>query len=93
MTGEITLTGLVLPIGVKEKVLPAPRAGLRRIILPKENDKDLREIPDEIRAEIQFVFVQEIKDVLIAVIPEFAERLVLEPVLLNNGVRTHLGLQ
>jgi ATP-dependent Lon protease len=71
MTGEITLSGLVLPIGgVKEKVLAARRAGLRRIILPKENQKDLREIPEEVRAEMEFVPVERIKDVLTAAIPE-----------------------
>ncbi|HUJ30723.1 MAG TPA: S16 family serine protease, partial [Candidatus Acidoferrum sp.] len=75
MTGEITLTGLVLPIGgVKEKVLAARRAGLRRIILPKENQKDLRELPDDVRSEMEFVFVERIKDVLSAAIPELAKQ-------------------
>ena len=81
MTGEITLTGLVLPIGgVKEKVLAARRAGLRRIILPKENEKDLRELPDDVRAGMEFVFVRHVKEVLSAAIPELAERLACEPV-------------
>ena len=80
MTGEITLSGLVLPIGgVKEKVLAARRAGLRRIILPKENQKDLREIPDEVRAEMEFVPVERVKDVLTAAIPELAATSVVLP--------------
>ncbi len=79
MTGEITLTGLVLPIGgVKEKVLAARRAGTRRVILPKANEKDLRELPEEVRREIEFVFVEQIEDVLAAAIPQLQERL--EPV-------------
>ncbi len=76
MTGEITLTGLVLPIGgVKEKVLAARRAGLRRVILPKENEKDLRELPDNIRAEMEFICVEQVEKALIAAIPELAGRL------------------
>jgi ATP-dependent Lon protease len=76
MTGEITLTGLVLPIGgVKEKVLAARRAGIRRVILPKENDKDLRELPDHVRAEMEFILVERIEDVFAAAIPLLAERL------------------
>lgn len=71
MTGEITLTGLVLPIGgVKEKVLAARRAGIKRVILPKANEKDLRDLPDEVRSEIEFVFVERIEDVLAAAIPD-----------------------
>lgn len=70
MTGEITLTGLVLPIGgVKEKILAARRAGLRRVILPKENQKDLRDLPEQVRAEMEFVFAQRIEDVLSAAVP------------------------
>ncbi len=76
MTGEITLTGLVLPIGgVKEKVLAARRAGIQRVILPKENEKDLRELPDHVRAEMAFVLAERIEDVLAAAIPQLAERL------------------
>jgi ATP-dependent Lon protease len=76
MTGEITLTGLVLPIGgVKEKVLAARRAGIRRVILPAENAKDLRDLPDEARREIEFVLAARIEDVLAAAIPALQERL------------------
>ncbi|HSF31736.1 MAG TPA: endopeptidase La [Candidatus Tectomicrobia bacterium] len=76
MTGEITLTGLVLPIGgVKEKVLAARRSGIRCVILPKENQKDLRDLPEHVRAEMEFILVERIEDVLAAAIPQLAERL------------------
>jgi ATP-dependent Lon protease len=76
MTGEITLTGLVLPIGgVKEKVLAARRAGIRRVILPKENEKDLRDLPEHVRAEMEFVLAERIEDVLASAIPPLADRL------------------
>ena len=53
MTGEITLRGRVLPIGgVKEKVLAARRAGVTRIVLPKGNEKDLKDIPEQVRREM-----------------------------------------
>jgi ATP-dependent Lon protease len=70
MTGEITLTGLVLPIGgVKEKILAARRAGLKRVVLPKDNGKDLRDLPDEVRGEMEFVLAERIEDVLEAALP------------------------
>jgi ATP-dependent Lon protease len=76
MTGEITLTGLVLPIGgVKEKVLAARRAGIKRVILPRANQKDLRDVPEEARNEMEFVFAEQIDDVLTAVIPGLQDRL------------------
>jgi ATP-dependent Lon protease len=76
MTGEITLTGLVLPIGgVKEKVLAARRAGIRRVILPQANEKDLRELPDNVRGEMEFIFAERVEDVFAAAIPELAARL------------------
>jgi ATP-dependent Lon protease len=76
MTGEITLTGLVLPIGgVKEKTLAARRAGVRRVILPRGNEKDLRELPDEVRREMEFVFADRIEDVLGAALPQMREKL------------------
>jgi ATP-dependent Lon protease len=67
MTGEITLSGLVLPIGgVKEKVLGARRAGIKRVILPKANAKDLRELPEEVRRETEVILAERIGDVLAA---------------------------
>lgn len=65
MTGEITLRGLVLPIGgLKEKALAAHRAGIKTIIIPARNEKDLVEIPEEIRKEIEFIPVERVEQVL-----------------------------
>jgi ATP-dependent Lon protease len=76
MTGEVTLSGLVFPIGgVKEKVLAARRSGLRRVILPKANQKDLRDLADHVRDEMEFFYVERIDEVLTIAIPEMAERL------------------
>jgi ATP-dependent Lon protease len=76
MTGEITLTGLVLPIGgVKEKVLAARRADIFRVILPAGNAKDLPELSESVRAEMTFLFVERIEDVFAAAIPALAARL------------------
>ncbi|HMJ62699.1 MAG TPA: endopeptidase La [Bryobacteraceae bacterium] len=70
MTGEVTLAGLVLPIGgIKEKVLAARRAGIQRVILPQGNKKDLRELPDHVRQEMQFHFVGRVEEVLSIAIP------------------------
>src|SRR5215204_515557 len=65
MTGEVTLRGKVLEIGgVKEKVLAAYRAGLRQIIMPKSNEKDLRDVPDEVKQAVTFTFVERMDEVL-----------------------------
>jgi ATP-dependent Lon protease len=67
MTGEITLTGQVLPIGgVRDKVLAAQRAGLNRVILPRENEQDLEELPPETREAVGFVLVDSIDEVFAA---------------------------
>ncbi len=72
MTGEITLRGTVLPVGgIKEKVLAAHRAGIRQMILPWKNEKDLEETPEEVRNEMKFHFVHEMSEVLdIALVKE-----------------------
>ncbi|HND55819.1 MAG TPA: AAA family ATPase, partial [Pirellulaceae bacterium] len=69
-TGELTLTGLVLPVGgIKEKVLAAHRAGLKRVILSKANEADLAELPASVRAEIEILLVEHVDEVLDAAIP------------------------
>jgi ATP-dependent Lon protease len=70
MTGEITLSGLVLPVGgIKEKVLAAQRAGMRAVVLPKQNQRDLGDIPPNVRADLQVVFAERVTDALAAAIP------------------------
>lgn len=65
MTGEISLRGVVLPVGgIKEKVLAAHRAGIKRVILPKENEKDLDDIPKDVTANLEFIMVETVEDVI-----------------------------
>jgi ATP-dependent Lon protease len=65
MTGEITLRGKVLPVGgVKEKILAAHRAGIRTIILPKENERDLEDVPGNVKEQLEFKFVEHCDEVL-----------------------------
>ncbi len=65
MTGEITLSGLVFPVGgIKEKVLAAHRAGIRRIVLPSRNEADIEDIPEDVRKDLTIVFVSRISEVI-----------------------------
>jgi ATP-dependent Lon protease len=71
MTGEITLRGLVLPVGgIKEKFLAAHRAGIKRVILPERNRKDVSEIPEEPRKEIEIMFAKRMDELLPLVLTE-----------------------
>ncbi len=70
MTGEISLRGLVLPIGgVKEKVLAALRAGIKTVMLPARNERDLADIPSEARAQLTFIWLKQVEDALKVAIP------------------------
>jgi ATP-dependent Lon protease len=71
MTGEVTLRGLVLPVGgIKEKVLAAHRAGIKRVIMPARNEKDLVDVPEQARKELDFVFAAHMDEVLKAALDE-----------------------
>jgi ATP-dependent Lon protease len=76
MTGEVTLTGLVLPVGgIKEKVLAARRAGMHHVVVPKDNESDLADLPPNVRQEIQFTLAERMEDVLQVTLPAVARRL------------------
>lgn len=65
MTGEITLRGKVLPVGgIREKVLAAHRAGIRKVLLPRENEPDIQDIPEAVRTEMEFVLIKNVNDAL-----------------------------
>ncbi len=65
MTGEISLRGLVLPVGgIKEKVIAAHRAGIRTVLLPKRNLRDLEDVPESVRNDIRFVPLERVEDAL-----------------------------
>ncbi len=67
MTGEVTLTGRVLPVGgVREKILAARRAGIETVLLPRHNEKDLVDIPAEVKADLTLRFVDTLDDVVSA---------------------------
>jgi ATP-dependent Lon protease len=75
MTGEISLRGMVLPVGgIKEKVLAAQRAGLRTVLLPARNEKDLREVPETTRSTLEFVFLETVDDAIQASLGQRARR-------------------
>jgi ATP-dependent Lon protease len=75
MTGEISLRGLVLPIGgVKEKTLAALRAGIKTVMLPKRNEKDLEDVPAEAKAKLEFVFLERVDDAIRTAIGELPKR-------------------
>ncbi|MGH2947103.1 MAG: endopeptidase La [Solirubrobacteraceae bacterium] len=75
MTGELTLTGQVLPIGgLKEKVLAAQRAGIHRVLAPRRNEADLEDIPEHLRADLDFVWVDEVGEVFAAALSDGGRR-------------------
>ena len=75
MTGEITLSGLVLPVGgIREKVLAAHRTGIRHVILPKDNEAELSKLPDTVRDDMKFSLVNTLADVVEIAIPELKEQ-------------------
>jgi ATP-dependent Lon protease len=75
MTGEITLLGRVLPVGgIKEKVLAAHRAGVKTVLLPRENEKDLPDIPEDVRSALTIQLVDTVEEVLQVAFPPKKKR-------------------
>jgi ATP-dependent Lon protease len=98
MTGEITLRGAVMPVGgVKEKLIAAHRAGIKRIIMSKRNEKDLKEVPEIVKKEMEFFFVENINELMMAVFgkmspPHFYESILGPPYVEDFGMKNETGL-
>ena len=87
---KVTLSGLVLPVGgIKEKMLAARRLGIRRVIIPKQNEKDLRDLPEDARNEMEFIVAEHVHEVLRAAIPQGIRRA--ESPLRHSGVTCFAG--
>jgi len=81
MTGEITLRGNVLPVGgIKEKILAAHRAGIKRIIMPDRNQKDMVDVPEQAKQEMEFFYVKKIDELLPLALTEMPEKFGKAPV-------------
>ena len=97
MTGEITLRGAVMPVGgVKEKLIAAHRAGIRKIIMSKRNEKDLKDVPAIVKSEIEFIFVENINELMMSVFgkmspPHFYESLLGPPYVEDFGMKNENG--
>ena len=97
MTGEITLRGAVMPVGgVKEKLIAAHRAGIKKIIMSKRNEKDLKEVPVVVKNEMEFFFVENINELMMAVFgkmspPHFYESLLGPPYVEDFGMKNENG--
>lgn len=97
MTGEITLRGAVMPVGgVKEKLIAAHRAGIKKIIMSKRNEKDLKEVPASVKNEMEFFFVENINELMMAVFgkmspPHFYESLLGPPYVEDFGMKNENG--
>jgi ATP-dependent Lon protease len=88
MTGEVTLRGRVMPIGgLKEKTLAARRAGIKTVILPKENEKDLEDLPKYLRKDMHFIFATTVDDVLAAALRKKLPRTIVKKKV-SRGSRT-----
>jgi ATP-dependent Lon protease len=83
MTGEITLRGTVLPVGgIKEKILAAKRTGIKTVLLPEKNEKDLNEVPEEVKKELKIYFIRDIKE---AIEKALAEKRLIDGIMVETG--------
>ena len=95
MTGEISLRGRVLPIGgLREKLLAARRSGIRCVIMPRDNEKDLKEVPDEVLKDLEIIFVEHVDEVLPHALdasrtPSFPAKARRSPIYLSAARRRH----
>jgi ATP-dependent Lon protease len=92
MTGEITLSGLVLPVGgIREKALAAKRLGLKRFVLPAQNAPDLKDLPDELKTSMEFIPAHTLEEVLKVALPGLPETIQAPPPITPNEVAAAAG--